>query len=103
MSFATLMVHMDVEPKSDARVRLAAQLADRFPSTLIGSSACLLPPYPVEGVYFVTREFVEQEQQDMVAALQRTEASFRAAAGEKGSKLEWIEWRSATDLPETFV
>jgi nucleotide-binding universal stress UspA family protein len=103
MSFATLMVHVDVEPKSDARVRLAAQLTDRFASALIGISACLLPPYPAEGAYFVTREFVEQEQQDILAALQRTEACFRAAAGEKGSKLEWLEWRSAIDLPETFV
>ncbi len=46
MSFATLMVHVDVEPKSDARIRLAAQLADRFASTLIGISACVLPAYP---------------------------------------------------------
>src|SRR5258708_35510793 len=60
-------------------------------------------PYPAEGAYFVTREFVEQEQQDILATLQRTEASFRAAAGEKGSKLEWLEWRSAIDLPEIFV
>jgi len=103
MSFATLMVHVDIEPKSDARVRLAAQLADRFTSTLIGISACILPPYPTEGAYFVTREFVEQEQQDILAALKRTEASFRTAAGEKGSKLEWLEWRSAIELPETFV
>src|SRR5262252_2493890 len=100
MSFATLMVHVDVEAKSDARVRLAVQLADRFSSTLIGSSACLLPPYPAEGAYFVTPEFVEHERQDMVAALQRTEASFRAAAGETGSRLGWLEWRSAIDLPE---
>ncbi len=103
MSFATLMVHVDVEPKSDARVRLAAQLADRFASTLIGISACVLPPYPAEGAYFVTRDFVEQEQQDILAALQRTEAAFRAAAGETGSKLKWLEWRSAIDLPETFI
>jgi nucleotide-binding universal stress UspA family protein len=103
MSFATLMVHVDVELKSDARVRLAAQLADRFASTLIGLSACVLPPYPAEGAYFVTGEFVEQERQDILAALQRTEASFRTAAGEKGSKLKWLEWRSAIDLPETFV
>jgi nucleotide-binding universal stress UspA family protein len=103
MSFATLMVHVDVEPKYDARVRLAAQLADRFTSTLIGISACVLPPYPAEGAYFVTPEFVEQEQRDIRAALQRTEASFRTVAGEKGAKLEWVEWRSAVDLPETFV
>jgi hypothetical protein len=55
MSFATLMAHVEVEPKSGGRVRLAAQMADRFASTLIGISACVLPPYPAEGAYFVTR------------------------------------------------
>src|SRR6516225_652087 len=81
VSFATLMVHVDVEPKSDARVRLAAKLADRFATTLIGISACILPPYPAEGAYFVTKEFVEQERHDMMASLKRTEAAFRTAAG----------------------
>jgi nucleotide-binding universal stress UspA family protein len=103
MSVATLMVHVDVEPKSDARIRLAAQLADRFASTLIGISACVLPPYPAEGAYFVTREFVEREHQDILAALKRTEAAFRTAVGEEGPKLKWLEWRSAIDLPETFI
>jgi nucleotide-binding universal stress UspA family protein len=101
MSFTTLMVHVDVDRKSDARVRLAAQLADRFTSTLIGVCACILPPYPAESAYFVTREFVEQERQDILAALQRTEASFRAAAN--AAKFERLEWRSAIGLPERFV
>lgn len=100
MSFASLMVHVEVEAKSDARVRLAAEMADRFASGLIGISACVLPPYPAEGAYFVTREFIEQERQDMLAALERTEACFLASAGAKQSKLEW---RSAIDLPETFI
>jgi nucleotide-binding universal stress UspA family protein len=100
MSFATLMVHVEVEPKSDGRVRLAAQMTNRFASTLIGISACVLPPYPAEGAYFVTGEFIEQEHHDIHAALQRTEASFRAAAAVNESKLEW---RSAIDLPETFI
>jgi nucleotide-binding universal stress UspA family protein len=98
MSFATLMVYVDFEPESNARVRVAAQLADRFASTLVGISASILPPYPVEGADFVTREFIEQKQQ-VLAALQRTETSFRAATGDDGPKLEW---RSAIDLPETF-
>jgi nucleotide-binding universal stress UspA family protein len=103
MSFTTLMVHIDVDIKSDDRVRLATQLADRFTSTLIGISACILPPYPAESAYFVTREFVEQERQDILAALQRAGASFRAAAGGNGAKSEWLEWRSAIGLPERFV
>jgi len=41
-----------------------------------------------------------QGQQDILAVLQRAETSFRAAAGEEGPKLEW---RSAIDLPDTFL
>jgi nucleotide-binding universal stress UspA family protein len=93
------MVHVDVEPKSDARVRLAAKLADRFASTLIGISACILPAYPAEGAYFVTGEFVEQERQDMMASLKRTEVAFRTAAGNKVK----LEWRSEIELPESYV
>jgi nucleotide-binding universal stress UspA family protein len=104
MSFATLMVHVDVDPKSDARVRLAANLADRFASTLIGISASVLPPYPSENAYFVTKEFYEEEHRDILAALKRTEASFRSAVspsgGTSGPKLEW---RSTVDLPEIYV
>jgi nucleotide-binding universal stress UspA family protein len=93
------MVHVDVEPKSDARVRLAAKLADRFASTLIGISACILPAYPTEGAYFVTEEFVEQERHDMMASLKRAEAVFRTAAG---NRLK-LEWRSEIELPDNYV
>jgi nucleotide-binding universal stress UspA family protein len=100
MSFATLMVHVEIAPKADTRVRLATNLAERFTSTLIGISASVLPPYPAENAYFVTKEFYEQEHRDILAALKRTESSFRSAVGQSGVNLEW---RSAVDLPETYV
>jgi nucleotide-binding universal stress UspA family protein len=100
MSFATVMVHVDIDPKTDARVRLAAGLAERFAATLIGVSASVLPPYPTENLYFVTKEMVEQEQHDIRAALKRTEAAFRSAAGSAAAPLEW---RSAIDLPGNLV
>ncbi len=84
-------------------LRLAAQLTDRFTSSLIGISCLHHAPVPHASPHFVTQEFVEQEQQDILAALKRTEASFRAAAGEKGSEFEWLEWRSANTLPQTIV
>src|SRR6516165_12208527 len=80
MSFATVMVHVELEPQTDARVRLAASLAERFASTLIGISASVLPPYPAENGYFVTQTFFEQEHRDILAALKRTDAAFRSAA-----------------------
>jgi nucleotide-binding universal stress UspA family protein len=100
MSFATLMVHVDFEPRTDARVRLAAGLAGRFSSTLIGISASVLPPYPAENVYFINKEIFEQEHRDILAALKQAEASFRAAAD--GGDLK-VEWRSAVDLPDSYV
>jgi nucleotide-binding universal stress UspA family protein len=100
MSFATLMVHVELEPKTDGRIRLAASLAHRFDSPLIGISASVLPPYPSENGYFVTKEFFEREHRDIRAALKHTEASFRCAAESYGVKLEW---RSVIDLPENFV
>jgi len=94
-----MMVHVDVDGASDARIRLAAKLADRFASTLIGMSACILPPYPAEGAYFVTGEFVEQERRDMAASLKRAEDGFRAVAGADRK----IEWRSDIELPDDYL
>jgi nucleotide-binding universal stress UspA family protein len=100
MPFATLMVHVEMVPKSDARVRLAANLAERFSSTLIGISASVLPAYPADNAYFITNEFYQQEHRDILAALKQTETSFRSAVNQSNLNLQW---RSAVDLPETYV
>jgi len=94
------MVHVDVDSATDARVRLAAGLADRFAAHLIGTSACVLPPYPAEGAYFVTREVAEQERRDITALLARAEMSFRAAIPPDRSR---IEWRSEIELPDVSL
>ena len=100
MSFATVMVSVDIDGESDARIRLAGQLADRFASDLIGMSAAILPPYPAETGYFVTGQAVERERRDIEAALARTEMTFRGIAGvdRKG-----LEWRSGIELPNSYV
>jgi nucleotide-binding universal stress UspA family protein len=100
MSFATLMVHLEIATENDAQVRLAANLAERLASTLIGVSASILPPYPAENGYFETEEFYTKEQRDILAALKQTEAMFRSAVGPGGVK---SEWRSAIEFPETYV
>jgi hypothetical protein len=95
-----MMVHVNVDGTSILRIRLAANLADRFACDLIGVAACILPPYPAEGAYFVTREMVERERQDIEASLARAEEAFRAAAGAGRPRLEW---RSGIELPEFYV
>jgi len=94
------MVHVDIDAPSDPRIRLAASLADRFMATLIGISSCILPPYPSEGAYFVTRELVEEERRDMAASLKRVEEAFRSHAGADRTR---IEWRSAVEVPDDYI
>ncbi len=100
MSYATVMVHVDVDATANDRVRLAAGLADRFAADLIGVASCLLPPYPAEGAYFVTRSVVEQERRDIETLLVGAETAFRAAAGADRSR---IEWRAAIELPDIYL
>jgi nucleotide-binding universal stress UspA family protein len=100
VAYATVMVHVDVDGSSDARIRLAATLADRFMATLIGISSCILPPYPTEGAYFVTRELIEEERRDMAVSLKRAEEAFRSHAG---SVRAGVEWRSAIDVPDDYL
>jgi hypothetical protein len=84
VGFATVMVHVDIDGKSDSRIRVAVKVADWFSSDLIGISAALLPPYAAETGYFVTLEAIEREEHDVKAALARAEASFRNIAGPTG-------------------
>jgi nucleotide-binding universal stress UspA family protein len=83
MSFAVMMVHVDLDG-FDARVRLAAQLAGRFSSTLIGISAAL----------------VEEDRVAIKTLLDRRREAFQCLAGDGGSKLDW---RAANELPDDFV
>ena len=100
MCFETVMVHVDIDGKSNGRIQVALRVADWFSSNLIGISAALLPPYPAETGYFVTLEAIERERRDVEAALACAEASFRNIAGadQKG-----LEWRSDIELPEFYV
>jgi nucleotide-binding universal stress UspA family protein len=101
VSFATMMVHVDVDGSSDARIRLAVELAGRSASTLIGVSACVLPPYPAEGAYFVTPEYVDEERRTMAAALKRAEDGFRAVAS-AGAGIK-VDWRSDIQVPDDYL
>jgi nucleotide-binding universal stress UspA family protein len=100
VSFATIMVNLEMTREANARIRLATNLAERFASTLIGAAASILPPYPTENGYFVTAEFYKQEQRDILAALKETEAWFRSLVNASGLN---VEWRSAIDFPEAYI
>jgi nucleotide-binding universal stress UspA family protein len=95
MTLATIMVGVDFDPASKSRINLAAELARRLKSLLIGVAGWPLLKdghKPIlEGAGSV--EFVSTE-------LERLGEKFRRFAGEITDR---IEWRSSMDFPREVI
>jgi hypothetical protein len=95
MSYATLMVYLNVDCVSKQLIGVAAKLAEKFSAKLIGVSAlAIMPPVAAEGVVIVDNAS-EFDIALMKAKLADAENKFRTAAG---AGLQ-IEWRAALELP----
>src|SRR6516162_10641937 len=94
LSFAALMVHVDVEHDSEQRVELAIGLADRFQAAVIGVAGCALWPAFMAGDVELSKANQYDFQRMMVRFEQRGK-KFRA----QGHSLRQIEWRSALESP----
>ena len=95
MSFAALMVHVDVERDSEQRVQLALGLANRFRSTLIGVAGFALRPAFAAGAIVVYSEPTRQDFENMTARLKEMGKKFCA----QGESLKQIEWRTHLKCP----
>lgn len=100
MAYPIMMVHLDFDAATQARVRLAAGLADRFEATLIGVAACAPHPPFARGGVGLAPLFTEENVDDLKVALDQLERRFRSIAA-KGSRQ--VGWRSALDRPTEFV
>jgi len=95
VSYASLMVYVDADGTPDRRVRLCANLADKFDATLIGiSAAAFWPPMMVEGV--VIQGTTDAEITALTKKLADKEQWFRELAGADRRRLIW---RTAFDFP----
>jgi nucleotide-binding universal stress UspA family protein len=93
MSYEALMVHLDAEKDSEARVQVALALADRFQAALIGVAGLGLRPRLVAGGIVIYSEPSPDELQRMQGVLDDLGRRFLS----KGQHLPRIEWRSALD------
>ena len=94
MSYAALMVYVDIEGIPEQRVRIASELAKKFDAALIGFSArAIPPPFVAEGV--IIEEATEADINQMQAALAKRGDWFRGVVGDGKN----IEWRCALDFP----
>jgi nucleotide-binding universal stress UspA family protein len=100
MSYKVLMAYVDLDGTGDARMSLAAELAERFGAALIGVSAWA--PAPPISVDIAVLESVPDlaDLQAMEDFLKAKGDKFRAVADKAGGP---VEWRSALELPTEFV
>jgi len=100
MRYASLMVHLDLDQRNDARLKIAGDLAERFGARVIGIAARAepVPLYVTEGL--VATSIIEQGVADIEKRLREAEARFRSALA---GRVERIEWRQAVSQPLYFV
>jgi nucleotide-binding universal stress UspA family protein len=98
MSYARVMVPVDLGPYAADRIALAGSLADQFDSLLIGTAAQrpFIPAYG-EGAG-ADAALIESEQRRVDEDLVDVERVFRTACGNRNR----IEWRGSSSHEATF-
>ena len=94
MTFAAIMVAVDFDPASKARIKLAADLARRFGSLLIGVAGWPLLKRPGEKIS--DNDPAERASKE----LRGLGDSFRKIAEEVAVR---VEWRSSMDFPREVI
>jgi nucleotide-binding universal stress UspA family protein len=99
-NFASIMVCVDLRSSAENRVVLAASLAARFGSRLIGIAAeAATLPYLEDGLAITRSILVENARNAAMEDVARAEMNFRRGAGH----LRDIEWRSDIQAPAYFI
>ena len=95
MPYAAIMVYVEADATPEHRVRLAATLAGKFNSMLIGLSALALPP-PIAADGMLLDGPTSMDIDLIKAKLADRGKWFDSVAGGDSQR---IEWRSSLDLP----
>ncbi|WP_026606255.1 universal stress protein [Methylocapsa acidiphila] len=100
MSYASLMVHLDLDYRNDARLKIAAELAERFKARVIGvaAQAEVTPIYYADG--YSSAFIAERDLADIKQRMQQAEERFRTALA---GRVADIEWRTAIERPGPFI
>ena len=91
MTYATLMLHLELGQSNATRLAVAGDLAQRWGSSVIGIAAC----QPMQMVYadgFVSGDVMAQDQAELTKELKFAEAEFRESLQ---SRVKQLEWRSS--------
>lgn len=96
MDYKTILVHVDMRPDSDGRVRVAADLARQFDATLIGLTAGFPRPIAYFDGFTVTPDLMALDRSQIEDDLKSAGARFRAVTGDVNLR---TDWRALIQLP----
>ncbi len=94
MSYAALMVYVDVDGIPEQRVRIASELAAKFDAALIGFSARAVPP-PFVAEDAIIELTTDADIKQMHKALAKRGNWFRRIVGTDRQDIEWRTGRAA--------
>jgi nucleotide-binding universal stress UspA family protein len=101
VSYSTILVHIDLDQKNDARLRVAGDLAERFNARVIGvaAQAEILPVfYTADG--YAAGFIAEDNLADIKQRVLQAEERFRGALTGRAKQLEW---RTSLEEPGEFI
>lgn len=88
MTYATLMVHLELGESNAGLLEIAGDLAHRFKAGVIGIVTCQPIQLALSDGY-VTGEVIQQDLTEIEKDMQKAEAECRAALEPRGIALEW--------------
>lgn len=99
MSYATLMVHLELGRPNTGLLKITADLAERFGSGVIGIAA-RLPLQLVYGDGYVSGDLYQQDREEIIKELTAAEAEFRAALHRRTALVDWRSSQTYADLAD---
>lgn len=99
MSYATLMVHLELGRPNTGLLKITADLAERFGSGVIGIAA-RQPLQLVYGDGYVSGDLYQQDRDEIIKELSAAEAEFRAALHGRTAFVDWRSSQTYADLAD---
>jgi nucleotide-binding universal stress UspA family protein len=88
MTYATLMVHLELGRSNTGLLQITGDLAERFHAGVIGIVACQPMQY-VYGETYISGDLVDQDRMEIEKEIKKAEAEFRSALQTRATTLGW--------------
>jgi nucleotide-binding universal stress UspA family protein len=88
MTYATLMVHLDLNASNEGLLQIAGDLAGRFEASVIGIAACQ-PLRMIYGDGCMLTDIAARDRLEIEKEMRALEERFRAALHDRARELEW--------------